>query len=285
MVQATTITQGTHAMNFNLNSTGDFNLQDNGTTITQFRDDGVLFHGDDMYWRDGSYTGTDLMTLIDDGDDGRLRIYENGVTSVDLDANSQFVFNEQGFDRDFRVESDDDANMFLIDANNNRVGLRTGAPTQTLDVNGAVRIRGGAPAVGDVLTATSTDGTADWQEANNGVKFVPFHNDNAGTNFWTHPDINVRVSFNDGTEQVTFHNNSGGYWDAHIRGDNGSSASAPTAISNDVCNGCTFVLDLGSGSDGGFTVTAGDESGGQVQGFTMQMVYWGNNMSGLISYW
>ena len=44
------------------------------------------------------------------------------------------------------------------------VGIGTFSPTQKLDVNGQIRVRGGStPAVGDVLTATSTDGTADWQ--------------------------------------------------------------------------------------------------------------------------
>lgn len=171
-----------------------------------------------------------------------------------------------------------------IDASR-EVGIGTTTPSERLDVNGNVRIRGGAPAVGDVLTATNTNGTADWQPANNGVTFVPFHSDAAGTDFWTHPDVNVRVSFNNATEQVTFHNNSGGYWDAHIRGDNGSGASAPTAISNDVANGGTLVLDLGSTNDGGFTITAGDECCGTVQGFTMQIAYWSDNLSGLISYW
>ncbi len=46
---------------------------------------------------------------------------------------------------------------------NGNVGIGTSTPSQVLDVNGLVRIRGGSPAVGDVLTATSTNGTADWQ--------------------------------------------------------------------------------------------------------------------------
>lgn len=137
LVQATTITQGANSMNFNLNSTGDFNVQDAGTTHFQVADNGLTFFGDDTYWRDGSVTGTNLMILNDDGDDGRLRIYENGTTSVDLDANTQFIFNEQGLDRDFRVESDGNANMFRVDASVNRIGIGTGSPTAALEVYGS----------------------------------------------------------------------------------------------------------------------------------------------------
>ncbi len=45
------------------------------------------------------------------------------------------------------------------------VGIGTTAPTQILDVNGQVRIRGGAPADGRVLTATNANGDAQWEEA------------------------------------------------------------------------------------------------------------------------
>lgn len=44
-----------------------------------------------------------------------------------------------------------------------QVGINTTAPTQQLDINGQVRIRGGSPAVGKVLTATDANGNATWQ--------------------------------------------------------------------------------------------------------------------------
>ncbi|PCI99862.1 MAG: hypothetical protein COB15_03495 [Flavobacteriales bacterium] len=138
LVENTTVTQDGFGMTWNLNGTGDFNIQDNGTTTFRVLDDGTTDFGDDVDWRDGSVTGTLLMNFIDDGNDGRLRIYENGVTSVDLDANTQFVFNEQGFDRNFRVESNNQTNMFFVDAGADRVGIGTATPTYELDVVGNI---------------------------------------------------------------------------------------------------------------------------------------------------
>lgn len=48
------------------------------------------------------------------------------------------------------------------------VGIATTAPTQVLDVNGSVRIRGGSPVVGHVLTVTNANGTAAWQAPSGG---------------------------------------------------------------------------------------------------------------------
>ena len=162
LIQATTINQGNNSLNFNMNGTGDFNIQDNGTTITQFRDDGVIFHGEDMYWRDDNSNGTNLMALTDDGNDGRLQIYENGLPSVDLDANTQFIFNEQGFDRNFRIESDGDANNFFLDAGLNRIGIGESAPKTKLHIEDAG---------GQTLMLARADGTISTGEQLGGIGF------------------------------------------------------------------------------------------------------------------
>ena len=45
------------------------------------------------------------------------------------------VFNEASNDVDFRVESNDNANMLLVDAGNNRVGIGTSSPSSALHVD------------------------------------------------------------------------------------------------------------------------------------------------------
>jgi len=42
------------------------------------------------------------------------------------------------------------------------LGIGTTSPTTNLDVNGTIRIRGGSPASGYVLTATDVNGNAVW---------------------------------------------------------------------------------------------------------------------------
>ncbi len=55
-----------------------------------------------------------------------------GLSSFDPDG--AVVFNESGADVDFRIESDDNANMFFVDGGEDRVGIGTGTPAAKLDL-------------------------------------------------------------------------------------------------------------------------------------------------------
>ena len=69
-----------------------------------------------------------------------------GVVSVDasgnftvetgLIADGASVFNETGVDVDFRIESDDNANMLFVDGGNDRVGIGIATPKTELTVEG-----------------------------------------------------------------------------------------------------------------------------------------------------
>jgi hypothetical protein len=61
------------------------------------------------------------------------------ATTIRLNADGSAVFNERGVDADFRVASDTNANMLFVDADVNRVGIGTAAPTQALGVNGSIQ--------------------------------------------------------------------------------------------------------------------------------------------------
>jgi len=57
------------------------------------------------------------------------------TSTIDFDGGT-FTFNDTGADLDFRIESDDDANNFISDAGNDRIGIGTsGAPGAKLEVN------------------------------------------------------------------------------------------------------------------------------------------------------
>ncbi len=52
------------------------------------------------------------------------------------------VINEDGADSDTRIESDNQVNMFYVDASADAIGIMTNAPTEALDINSdAIRIR------------------------------------------------------------------------------------------------------------------------------------------------
>ena len=57
------------------------------------------------------------------------------LTVNDLIVNASAIFNESGADKDFRVESDGNANMLFVDGGNNRVGIGTAAPGTGLQVD------------------------------------------------------------------------------------------------------------------------------------------------------
>ena len=54
-------------------------------------------------------------------------------------TNGGAVFNETSLDQDFRVESNNNANMLFVNAGNDRVGIGTNDPALSLDVAGDVR--------------------------------------------------------------------------------------------------------------------------------------------------
>jgi hypothetical protein len=224
LIQATTITQGTNNMTFNLNSTGDFHIQDNGTNHFSVTDNGNTAFGGDVEWRDENTGGTILAQLFDDGDDGRFIIRENGGVSVDLDANTQFIFNEQGFDRNFRIESDANANMLFLDAGLNRLSVGTNTSAGTFNVLGTsyhsddIYLRDGAVNGGDVLVRifdSADDGIIDVYENNvlnhrihgNGVSiFNEQGNNNADMRMES--DLNANMFFLDaGTNRLSIGTN------------------------------------------------------------------------------
>ena len=102
-----------------------------GTGATSLTDNGILIgnatsaiqtSGDLTF--DGTTFGTTAFTA---------------TGNVSLDGGT-FVFNESGGDKDFRVEGDTDANLFMADASTDRIGIGTATPSHLLDVDGVAHI-------------------------------------------------------------------------------------------------------------------------------------------------
>lgn len=144
LLENTLLTHGAFNLTHDLNSTGDFVIQDAGVNHFEVRDNGLSYFGGSVNWSAVNTSGTTIASLTEDTDDGRFQLFENGLTSVDLDANGVFVFNEQALDRDFRIESTLSPNALFVDAGLDRIGLGTNTPQAKLQVVGGAIM----PAIG-----------------------------------------------------------------------------------------------------------------------------------------
>jgi hypothetical protein len=113
------------------------------------------------------------------------------------------VFNEGGFDADFRVESDGNANMLLVDASANRVGVGI-SPTETLHVNGRSRIQnlylGEISSNLDIVQATSSAGlylVGGSSDVTIGTAGFIFNEGGADKDFRVESDSNANMLFVD----------------------------------------------------------------------------------------
>jgi len=68
---------------------------------------------------------------------------------------SEVVINENSYDLNFRVESDNNVNMLFVDASTDRVGIGTDTPQRALHINDVMRLEPrasapGSPSEGDI---------------------------------------------------------------------------------------------------------------------------------------
>ena len=90
-------------------------------------------------------TPNELYFTTDAGDD--IQLTTGTGLPVSFNADAAQTFNDSGADVDFRIESDDNANMFFVDGGNDRVGIGTNAVTAgqgTLTVYGRMQVTRGS---------------------------------------------------------------------------------------------------------------------------------------------
>ena len=115
----------------------------NSAWIELMQLDGTLTMEDGTALLPGLAFRDDLNTgLFSDAAD-TLGISTGGVERVEF-GTTAVVFNDGGNDVDFRIEGDTNANLFFVDAGNDRVGIGTSSPASTLDVSGNARIGAGS---------------------------------------------------------------------------------------------------------------------------------------------
>ena len=75
----------------------------------------------------------DLNTGIYSSAADTFNVATGGVERMELGATT--IFNEDGENVDFRIESDSNTHMFFVDAGNNNIGINTSSPSKTLVIN------------------------------------------------------------------------------------------------------------------------------------------------------
>jgi hypothetical protein len=84
---------------------------------------------------DGVISGTSGLKSSG-GDDGALAVQSNG-TEVAKFKTTELVINDGGANYDFRVEGDTDANLLVVDASADAIGIGTSTPDAKLDIRGS----------------------------------------------------------------------------------------------------------------------------------------------------
>lgn len=169
LTQATTITQGVNNMIFNLNSSGDFLVQDSGVDHFEVRSTGDTYFGSDTYWNDASTTGTTLARLYDggSGNDGVFEVYKDALVQHSINSAATTVFNELGQDFDFRIEGDGATNLFYVDAGNDRIGIMENTPSFDIHLKQSSDLNGGTGGMGFESSGSSDN----WKIYHSGTHF------------------------------------------------------------------------------------------------------------------
>ena len=85
--------------------------------------------------------GSNMFDVLDDAGN----ITANGTLDVAGDVNfngGEFIFNQAGADKDFRIEGNTATHLFFSDAGNDRIGINNASPSTTLDIVGTLKVSG-----------------------------------------------------------------------------------------------------------------------------------------------
>jgi hypothetical protein len=101
-------------------------------------------------------TEGDSSVVVTDSGTGKVEVTVDNVEVADFTTGA-IVFNETGANQDFRVEGDTDANLLVVDASADKIGIKTNTPAVELDVVGQVRASTGILFGTDTLAGNALD--------------------------------------------------------------------------------------------------------------------------------
>jgi hypothetical protein len=101
-------------------------------------------------------TEGDSSVVVTDSGTGKVEVTVDNVEVADFTTGA-IVFNETGANQDFRVEGDTNANLLVVDASADKIGIKTNTPAVELDVVGQVRASTGILFGTDTLAGNTLD--------------------------------------------------------------------------------------------------------------------------------
>lgn len=177
-----------------------------------------------------------------------------------------------------------------------QVGIGTTNPQEELEVNGSIRMTDGYQGTNKTLVSDA-NGTASWQNVNDGVKTRIINLTNQGTGetiIWNHPE-NIEVRFiitGANNDTVTVENKSTDathYWNVVITGGALSRNQVENVkykanyIRDDGSNDA-LTFDLGTNKTGWFKVICTDQNN-EKDGFILNIMFYDDNLNGMVQYW
>jgi len=194
-----------------------FKGNDGGSSITALTLDmsaaGNATFNQDIFVRN-IYGASDGNTGIQWEGSDVLTFHTGGAENIQLTSNA-IVFNQDSADMDFRIESNNNAPMFFVDAGNDRIGVGTDSPSHLLDV-----LKSGSGDAGvNIKSTTGGDPTLQFDSAaanrSGLIKFL-----DQGTHIG-------RIQYNHSDDSMDFQA--------------GSSSGSTMSITNGVVTGTKFV--------------------------------------------
>ena len=134
-------------------SGGSVGFVSDATEIANFDSNGITISSGNLIIPDSIIHNGDTDTKIRFSGADQVKIQTAGTERAHIDG-VEVVFNDTGVNTDFRIEGDTDANLFKVDAGNNRIGIGTASPSRKLDVIGDAEFLHDN---GIVIEATSTN--------------------------------------------------------------------------------------------------------------------------------
>ena len=249
--------------------TGNTTMQCEAVETWYIVDNATTMGTHSLSFKPAGGTGTDLVAgskhiLYSDGStmfdvlDDAGNITANGTLDVAGDVNfngGEFIFNQAGADKDFRIEGNTATHLFFSDAGNDRIGINNASPSKTLDITGTLKVSGDTDIDGGGFTFNESGASVDFRAETNTLTnafFIDGSADKIG--FGTNSPANALVEINQASSTgaiacISLDQDDQDQAFIHFDGTTGSGSTATISTSTDEGGSKVGALKIKVGDD------------------------------------